>query len=161
MHGNVIGGDPGTNGGVAVIDPLGKVLYVAGFRPDITIPEFRDVCREAAKVAGPDAFGWVEKVGYMGPRPDNPKGDGGKGSFTFGRGYGWLEMGLCSHDVTVKHVAPMIWQARLECLTGGNKNVSKRRALDLFGAQVPKITHSIADALLIAEYGRVMAGLVR
>lgn len=153
MNGNVIGGDPGTKGGVAVLDNLGRVLYVASFRPDMTLPEFRDVCRTAAQEAGPGARGWVERVGS---RP----GEGHVGTFTFGRGYGWLEMGLAAHDVEVRHVAPMMWQARLECLTGGNKNVSLRRAMDLFGAQVGAVvTQATADALLIAEYGRHMAAL--
>jgi len=37
-------------------------------------------------------------------------------------------------------------------MTGGDKNVSKRRAQELFPEI--KITHAIADALLIAEYAR-------
>lgn len=152
MNGNVIGGDPGTKGGVAVLDNLGKVLFVAGFRPDMTLNEFRDVCREAAMAAGPNARAWVEQVST---RP----GEGAVGAFTFGRGYGWLEMGLAAHDVDVRHVTPMMWQARLECLTGGNKAVSTRKALDMFGCQLGElVTPVIADALLIAEYGRHMAG---
>jgi len=38
------------------------------------------------------------------------------------------------------------------CLTKGDKNVSKRRAQELFPAL--KVTHAIADALLIAEFAR-------
>lgn len=152
MNHNVIGGDPGTQGGVAVLGPLGRVLFVAAFRPDMTLNEFRNICQEAAAVAGPGARGWVEQVGT---RP----GEGPVGAFTFGRGYGWLEMGLASHDVDVRHVSPLMWQARLECLTGGNKAVSLRRAMDMFGAQVGElVTKATADALLIAEYGRHMAG---
>lgn len=159
MNGNVIGGDPGTQGGVAVLDKMGKVLFVAAFRPDMTLNQFRDICHEAACVAGRGARGWVEQVGYMGPRPGKPKGDGGKGTFTFGRGYGWLEMGLAAHDVDVRHVSSMMWQARLECLTAGNKAVSHRKAMDMFGAQLGElVTKATADALLIAEYGRHMEG---
>jgi hypothetical protein len=40
----------------------------------------------------------------------------------------------------------------MQCLTGGDKNISKRRAQELFPSL--KITHAVADALLIAEYGR-------
>lgn len=146
----VIGGDPGTHGAVAVLSPMGRVLFVQGFHPDMTLTECRNVCREAARIAGAGAKGWVERVNT---RP----GEGHVGAFTFGRGVGWLEMGLRAHDVEVHYVAPMMWQARIECLTGGNKNISKRRAMELFGAQVPKITHNIADALLIAEFGRLSA----
>jgi len=37
------------------------------------------------------------------------------------------------------------------CMTKGDKNVSKRRSQELF-PQI-KVTHAIADALLIASYG--------
>jgi hypothetical protein len=38
------------------------------------------------------------------------------------------------------------------CLTKGDKNVSKSRAQELFPSI--KVTHAIADALLIAEHNR-------
>jgi hypothetical protein len=50
------------------------------------------------------------------------------------------------------------------CLTGGDKNVSKNRALELFPEvdEVKKITHATADALLIGKYGwMVLNGRVR
>jgi hypothetical protein len=37
------------------------------------------------------------------------------------------------------------------CLTKGDKNVSKKRAQELFPSI--KCTHATSDALLIAEYG--------
>ena len=46
----------------------------------------------------------------------------------------------------------MRWQKYLGCLTKGDKNVSKAKAQELFPDL--KITHAIADSLLIAEYGR-------
>jgi len=41
------------------------------------------------------------------------------------------------------------------CMTKGDKNVSKRKAQELFPSM--KVTHASADALLIAEYGRRMS----
>jgi hypothetical protein len=38
-------------------------------------------------------------------------------------------------------------------MTRGDKNVSKRRAQEIF--PMIKVTHSVADALLIAEYNRM------
>lgn len=154
MNGNVIGGDPGTQGGVAVIDKLGKVLFFKGFTPGMTLTQFRDICREAAAKAGPGARAWVEQV-------ESRPGQGHVGPFSFGHALGWLEMGLAAHDVEVRHVRPMMWQATLGCLSSGNKNVTKRRAIDLFGVQVGEkaITHAVADALLLAEYGRGRAGV--
>ena len=88
---------------------------------------------------------YLEKVGYI-------KGDGGKGSFTFGKVYGVLYAAAAGAGLEVKDVYPMAWQSFLQCATGGNKNVSKARAQGLWPHL--KITHHIADALLIAEYGR-------
>ncbi len=151
MNGNVIGGDPGTQGAVAVLDAMGRVLFLKGFQPKMTLGEVRDICRAAALMAGPGARGWVEIVNS---RP----GEGHVGAHTFGRAKGWLEMGLVAHDVDVRFVSSMMWQTKLECLTRGNKNISQRRATDLFGTQVGRITQDLADALLIAEYGRMMSG---
>ncbi len=55
------------------------------------------------------------------------------------------------------HAGAVRWQKEMGCLTKGDKNVTKRRAQELFPTL--KITHAIADALLIAEYGRTQGGL--
>lgn len=52
--------------------------------------------------------------------------------------------------VPYEFVAPGKWQRALGCLSKGDKNVTKRKAQELFPRL--KITHKIADALLIAEY---------
>lgn len=49
-------------------------------------------------------------------------------------------------------VAPVKWQTAMQCRTGGDKNISKRRASELFPGV--RLTHAIADALLLAEYAR-------
>jgi hypothetical protein len=49
-------------------------------------------------------------------------------------------------------VSPAMWQRAMGCLSGGDKNVTKRKAQELFPDLY--ITHATADALLIAEYGR-------
>ena len=40
----------------------------------------------------------------------------------------------------------------MDCLTGGDKNVTKRKAQSLF--PWVKVTHAIADSMLLAEYCR-------
>ena len=77
---------------------------------------------------------------------------GARSAFTFGRGYGNLEMALTAAGIPFERVSPQKWQKSLGCLTKGDKNVSKRKAQELFPSL--KITHATADALLIAEYGR-------
>ncbi len=145
--GAVMGVDPGAGGGVAVIDGEGSPLYAWGFSPKKTEWETAYVLIAAFRYFAPEEHGncFMEKVGYM-PH------DGGKGSFTFGLITGFLRGVLVSSAFEPKSVYPMLWQSRLKCLSRGNKNVTKRKAQQLFPGV--KVTHAIADALLIAEYGR-------
>ena len=77
---------------------------------------------------------------------------GVKSAFTFGQGFGHIEMALTAAGIPFERVSPQKWQKAMGCLTKGDKNVSKRRAQELFPHL--KVTHATADALLIAAYGR-------
>jgi Holliday junction resolvasome RuvABC endonuclease subunit len=76
---------------------------------------------------------------------------GVKSAFTFGNGFGHLEMALTAAGIPFERVRPQVWQKAMGCMTKGDKNVSKKRSQELF-PQI-KVTHAIADALLIASYG--------
>lgn len=143
----VLGVDPGVNGGLALLRADGSISYVQGFRPTMTHTEVVDIVRIGANLlkAYGSSMAFVEKVGYM-------PGDGGQGANTFGRVDGLLRGALLMAEISVRDVPPQQWQTAMLCLSGGNKNVTKNRALELFPGQ--KITHAVADALLIAEYGR-------
>lgn len=149
-HNAVMGVDPGVRGGVAVLSSDGAPLIVEAIRPDMTHRQVVDMLQAAVKTLtahkGYEAF--VEKVGYM-------PGDGGKGANTFGRIDGLIRGALLAYGVYIHDAPPMVWQSRLSCLTGGNKNITKAKAFELFGKYGVKITHSTADALLIAEFGRI------
>lgn len=73
-------------------------------------------------------------------------------AFTFGCGYGGLRMALAATGIPFDHVLPRKWQGAMGCLSRGDKNVTKRRAQELFPHA--KVTHAVADALLLAEYCR-------
>jgi Holliday junction resolvasome RuvABC endonuclease subunit len=73
-------------------------------------------------------------------------------TFKFGTSYGFLRGVLVALEVPFEAVTPAKWQRSMSCLTKGDKNVTKARAQELFPEV--KVTHAIADALLIAEYGR-------
>lgn len=150
MNRAVLGYDPGVNGGLSVLDARGAVVFVGGLNDKMTEHEALDVAWEAAHVLLKHGGweGYVEKVGHI-------TGDGGKGSHTFGYIKGLVRGALRSRGVALYDVPPQLWQAKLECMTGGDKNVSKRRAIELFPGV--KITHKTADSLLIALYGRIMA----
>jgi len=77
---------------------------------------------------------------------------GSIGNFKLGRHYGMLRAFLTAFGVDYEEVTPQKWQKALGCLTGGNKNVTKKKAQELFPDV--KVTHAIADALLLAEYAR-------
>jgi hypothetical protein len=146
----VMGVDPGVAGGVAVLDQHGGVAFVRGLRSDMTEDEVLEILRFAAtallKCGGWECY--FEKVQHM-------TGDGAQGSHTFGYIKGLMRGALKSRGVHLYDVPPQLWQTKLECMTGGNKNISKKRAVELFPGI--KMTHAIADALLIATYGRMCA----
>lgn len=142
-----LGIDPGVRGGLAVLRVDGSVRATLPFRPGMTHEQL--VCVVATGVEQLRGEGsrsvYVEKVGYI-------RGDGGQGAFTFGRVDGLIRGALIALGFPPESVAPMQWQAALGCLSGGNKNVTKRRAQEQWPSV--KWTHAIADAALIAEYGR-------
>lgn len=117
--------------------------------------EYRDanqVRNYAMKIAGHYDAQLIKKLTELGLDKVTVTMQGATGTFTFGRGYGFLRGCLVTIGIPFEEVAPQTWQKHLDCKTGGNKNVSKGRAQQLFPHL--KITHKIADALLIAEYGR-------
>ena len=92
-----------------------------------------------------------QRVAYIEKVASSPQ-MGVKSAFTFGKGYGSLLMALTAAGIPYTEVAPAVWQKKMGCLSHGDKNVTKNRAQQLFPSI--KVTHNIADALLIAEYGR-------
>lgn len=132
-----IGIDPGKNGGIAWICG-GKVAVDKMPETDTdTLELLREISGEG------DCVAVLEKVAS---RP----GQSCVATFTFGQGFGALRMALISCGIPFDLVAPQTWQKSMRCLSGGDKNVTKRRAQELFPAL--KITHATADALLLAQF---------
>lgn len=73
-------------------------------------------------------------------------------AFSFGNGFGHLEMALTAAGIAYTKVRPQVWMKHLGCMTKGDKNVTKRMAQQLYPEI--KINHYVADALLIHEYGK-------
>ena len=135
-----IGIDPGLSGGVAFIPTTGEPW--AHKMPE-TDRDLIDLLRDSINLF--DARATLE---FVSSSPQM----GVKSAFTFGEGYGRLQMALTAMGIPYERVRPAVWQKAMGCLTKGDKNVSKRKAQELFPAI--KVTHAIADALLIAEYNR-------
>jgi len=143
----VFGVDPGVNGALAVLLSAGDVAFVRGLKPDMTETDVDGIMDAMVSVMKgyESRIGFFEKVQHM-------TGDGGQGSHTFGYIKGYLRAGLRARGMVLIDVYPQAWQAYLGCLSGGDKNVTKRFAAALFPSL--KVTHGIADGLLVAEYGR-------
>jgi len=80
-------------------------------------------------------------------------GQGVASSFKFGRNFGFLIGLLTGLKIPYALVAPQTWQKKMGCLTHGDKNISKVAAQRRWPEW--KWTHAIADAALIAEFGRI------
>lgn len=140
--GYYVGVDPGVGGGIAIIGESSIHTLSLKDKTEHDISQFL-FCWTGSDHE--DDFAVIEKVA------SSPQ-MGVRSAFTFGRSYGFLRGILTGEDFPFEEVAPQKWQKELGCLTKGDKNVSKARAQQLFPQL--KITHAIADALLIAEYAK-------
>ena len=138
------------SGGVVGIDPgrsSGGIAYVAGHDAWAwKMPETdRGIWELVNGLSSVAVLGVLERVSAM-------PGQGVSSTFKFGASLGELKMALVASGLRFELAAPSKWQGKLACRTGGDKNVSKARAQELWPSL--KITHAKADALLLAEYGR-------
>jgi len=133
-----IGIDPGTNGGIAwITDGKPCVEKMPATRQDLW-----DLLRDIT--SNGQCYAYLEQV-HSSPQM------GVKSAFTFGNGFGHLEMALTAAGIPFERVRPQVWQKEMGCMTKGDKNVTKRKAQELFPEM--KVTHATADALLIMKYG--------
>lgn len=141
----IIGIDPGKSGGIAWLDDHGRALHVIKMPP--TMADLYAEISEPPLMSGysTSVFAYLEKVHSM-------PGQGVKSTFTFGEGFGALQMALTAAGIPYELVTPNKWMKAMGCQTGGDKNVTKAAAQRLFPGI--KMTHAIADAILLAEYGR-------
>lgn len=146
-----IGIDPGVNGGIAAIES-DRTVFGA-----MRMPETDESLLEAVDMFTADgtiqARVVIERVnaGVFGAGKRGQR-MGAVSAFTFGGGYRAVCMAFLARGYRVEQVSPIIWQTALRCRTRGDKNVSKRRAIELFPTM--RITHALADALLLAEFCR-------
>ncbi len=142
-----IGVDPGASGAIAWIDERGKSCVEK--MPD-TLQDLWELIRDITNFPRSTIDGRKYKA-YIEQVSSSPQ-MGVVSAFSFGRGYGNLEMALTAAGIPFERVRPQVWQKALNCLTKGSKNVTKQRAQELFPNI--KCTHAVSDALLIAEYGK-------
>ena len=145
----LVGVDPGKRGGLALLSYCGAVVSTTPMPAvDADLFAWLQIARREARQAGHPCQAWVEQV-HSSPQM------GVVSAFSFGEQSGRVKMALRAASIPYNLVAPGTWQKALNCRTAGNKAITRTFAAQLFPKE--KITHAIADALLIAEYGRRLA----
>lgn len=150
-----LGIDPGCSGGVALLCKTHILNTWTIAR--LTRHELFTVLQNSIRGAGLDhyTYAFIEKVHAM------PK-QGVSSTFKFGVAYGEQRMALVAAGIPFDEVLPRKWQqaAGLSYPKGSTqterKNLGKQRAQELYPGI--KVTHAIADALLIASACRIMKG---
>ena len=152
-----VGIDPGVTGGIAFLDAETGELIHAARTPILPVPGKKEYDIQGMRqMLAPEDYELrlvtIEKVGVM-PR------DGRVGAFSFGCGYGiWLGL-MAALAIPYIEVPPQRWQSKmLAGLPRGPKSkASAMRAAKSLFPNIPvrvKADNGIADAALLAEYGR-------
>lgn len=144
---NHIGIDPGKSGGLALLTADGTLIDV------VKMPagdhDMLDLLEEWKGIGKVQAV-----LELVGPTPR----DGVRQAFGMGSERARCRMALAATKVPFREVSPAKWQKDYRLPTRkavgetAKKNAHKSRARELFPAV--KVTHALADALLIAEFGR-------
>ena len=144
--------DPGKSGGIALLTPTGEIIHT--FKMPETEEDLAQTFRAMYSINNPVSV-YCERIWSRPAQVDLKTGRpqrSGSNEGKFMMGYGVIRGILAALNFQREYVTPQVWQKALGCLTKGDKNISKDAAQRLWPRH--KITHAIADALLIAEYGR-------
>lgn len=148
-----IGIDPGKKGGISMtVDGLPGDLHKMPQTMREMALFFEDLRREI-EAQGMTAAVIIEKVHSM-------PGQGVKSMFSFGEGFGAVQLGAHMLGIPVHYVTPSKWKPTMLGVTKGDKGAAVRMCQQIFPSAdlMPgrcRVPHDgIAEALLIAEYGR-------
>lgn len=163
----IIGIDPGAKGGIAII-PLYAFaqtqIYALEHHSLSDLCHIFEEIRHGSHDLEDQAYRKDTQVEVFLEEPKLPgtHGFGVNVHRELGRSVGQME-GVCiAQDWQPELISPRKWQGGLDCMTGGDKNISLGKAQACFpflyarrtdGTPYSKITHAVADALLIALYG--------
>ena len=147
---NVFAGDPGLNGGGAILNPDLNIIACfdlpiigEGTQRRIDAANLADIIREH----GPYAFAIVEQVAAM-------PGNGVSSMFRFGQSYGTLLGVIGALAIPVRHVTPAKWKKALGLNSDGE--ASRARAIETWPTYAElfarKRDHNRAEAALLALY---------
>lgn len=135
------GVDPGASGSICAVNEncYPVLTFALKDRTDDDIKEALEMVMAAERPMN----GVLERVHAM------PK-QGVSSTFKFGASFGALRSHMTWAGIRRELVSPHKWQQSLGCLSRGDKNVTKRKAQEMF--PTVRVTHAIADGLLLAVY---------
>lgn len=144
-----IGIDPGKNGGIAIIKTFGNKIEQVGAKC-YSDEDLLDILKDAEK--------YIQKVCYLEYVHAMPK-QGVSSTFNFGMNFGFIQGVLRAYDIPYELVTPQKWKKEFSCTSDKNTSIEVCKRLfpgvNLKATDRCKKDHDgIAEALLIAEYGR-------
>ncbi len=143
----IIGIDPGKSGAAAIVWPDAD-LHVIRFEK-WTESEIASFFRNWG--AGGKAIAYLEQVSAM-------PGQGVTSMFTFGQSFGFIRGLLVAYGIPFVMVTPQKWQKAVG-FTGKMEKGDRKKALKQLAQQyypsIEKMTNDMADAILIAHYGKL------
>ncbi len=147
-----IGIDPGQKGAVCVLNPDGKIDEMFKM-PIIKLTKGHDIyitslISKLSEWVNPiRAVAFVEKCQAM-------PGQGIVSMFNYGRGYGQIVGALTAMGFPVTLVHPKTWKNKMTKDMSKGKDAHIQRVSQLYGLSLEKSQDGVADAILIATYGR-------
>lgn len=149
----VIGVDPGSMGGVAILDTQGGEMTTV--RMPETFPDIFNLFRNIVSDCGSgNVVAYLENVGHGMP------GQSSSATAKFARHNGHLEMALYAAGIRTEMVTPQKWQRSYSNSVGTSKGMEKAAWKNKLKGEAQRLYPSVkvtlwnADAILIANYGR-------
>ena len=147
LHSKYIGIDPGKSGGIVCLD---NDSIVAKKCPDNVIDMAMTFSIMVGDTPPKDVVVMLEKVWAM------PM-DGRSSIFKFGTNFGQWEGIIATYEIEPQYVVPKKWMKYFDCPPKLKKQDRKNWLKDLARVlypDLPKVTLSTADAILIAHYSK-------
>ena len=145
---NIIGIDPGLDGGIAIINGNAiELLETIPSQPKNGFIKRQVNTIELARILRPfkDSICFMEQVSA---RPMQ----GVSSVFSFGDTYGSIRGVLGALEITTYYVTPQVWKKSLKI---SSKEDSLKACQDIFKLEkMKKKDHNLAEALLIAYWGK-------
>lgn len=149
----IIGIDPGSLGGVAVLDTQENLIKT--IKMPETFPDIYNLIRNIASDCGTvNIIAVMENVGHGMP------GQSSSATAKFARHNGHLEMALYAVGIRTEMVTPQKWQRHYSNSIGTSKGLEKTVWKNRLKGEAQRLFPSVnvtlwnADAILMANYGR-------